>query len=79
MKATINSTNFVGVMKDAEGREYACRVWEGVTEAGVPFTAYIGRVQVARDADCSIFERELQENTAPRADTQRAIDMRFII
>ena len=79
MKATITSTSAVVDMKDPKGREYTCRVWEGVTEAGVPFTAYVGTVQVARNADNSVFERELQEHTTVRPDTQRAIDMRFVI
>ncbi|MDO8534228.1 MAG: hypothetical protein Q7S17_05745 [Xanthobacteraceae bacterium] len=79
MKASITSTNQVVEMKDLQGRAYTARVWEGESEGGVKFTAYIPTVQVARDADNSVFERELSEHVAPRADTMRAIDMRFVL
>ena len=79
MKATITSTDQVVTMKDYEDKPYTARVWECVSERGVPFTAYIPTVQVARDADNSVFERELREHKAPHADTQRAIDMRFVL
>lgn len=79
MKATISSTDQVVDMKDMHGRSYTARVWEGYTEAGVPFTAYIATVQVHKDADGSVFERELREHKPAAADTLRAIDMRFIL
>jgi hypothetical protein len=79
MKATIKSTDQVVEMKDSEGRPYKARVWEGASEGGVAFTAYIPTVQVARDADNYVFERELAEHDAPSAATRRAIDMRFVI
>lgn len=79
MKATIESTDQVVKMKDSQGNPYLARVWEGVSEGGVGFTAFIPTVQVARDADNTVFERELSENKAPHADTQHAIDMRFVL
>ena len=79
MKATITSTDQIVEMKDLKGRPYMARVWEGLSEGGVPFTAYISVVQVHRNADNSVFGRELQEHKAPHADTQRAIDMRFVL
>ena len=79
MKATITSTDQIVEMKDPKGRSYMARVWEGKSDGGVRFTAYIPTVQVARDADNSVFERELREHAAPRADTMRAIDLRFIL
>lgn len=79
MKATINSTNAIVDMTDPHGRRYICRVWEGVTEAGVAFTAYIGRVQVLSADDNSEFVRDLAYNDPPSEDTKRAIDMRFIV
>lgn len=77
MKATMTSTNAV-VSIDQEGKIKA-RVWEGVTEAGVPFTAYIALCQVHKGADNTQFERELSEHKPPERATQRAIDARFII
>jgi hypothetical protein len=77
MKAQITSTTQI-VSVDPAGAIKA-RVWEGITEAGVPFTAYITTCQVRSNADNSEFERELREHKPPDAETLRAIDMRFII
>lgn len=79
MKASITSTTAIVEIKDLRGRIHAARVWEGVTEAGIPFTAYITTVMVARQHDQSAFERELVEQVQPSAETKRAIDQRFII
>lgn len=76
MKATITSTDAIVHFK-TDGN--LCRVWEGVTEAGVPFTAYIATLQVHKGADNSQFERELMEHKAPDPATVRAIDARMII
>ena len=78
MKAHITSTDQIVEMKDPKGRPYMARVWEGLSDSGVEFTAYIPMVQVARNADNSVFERELQEHKPPTADTMRAIDMRMV-
>lgn len=80
MKAKITSTDQIVTIKAIgfEGQTKA-RVWEGVTDGGVPFTAYIPVVQVARQADNSQFERELSEHERPSAETMRAIDARFIL
>lgn len=37
------------------------RVWNGVTEDGIPCTLFVHRIAVRDDADCSRFERELIE------------------
>lgn len=80
MRAKMQSTSEV-VEIDAVG--YAgrtkARVWEGVTDGGVPFTAYIPLVQVRTDADNSQFEHELSEHKAPEPDTLRAIELRHIL
>lgn len=79
MEASIKSTNAIVEMKDCTGRKFTARVWEGVTAAGVEFTAYIAIAQVRREDDNSEFVRELVESTSPSDATQRAIDARFII
>lgn len=76
MKATITSTT--EVVRHVTPNNMV-RVWEGVTEAGVPFTAYVAMCQVHKDADNSEFERELQEHKTPEAATVRAIDARMIL
>lgn len=42
-----------------------CRIWEGETRSGIPCHAYIPRVAVHKDQDCSQFEEELQECEPP--------------
>lgn len=79
MKATIESTSAIVEMKDCAGRKFTARVWQGVTAAGVEFTAYIAIAQVRREDDNSEFERELRESPSPGAGAQHAIDMRWII
>jgi len=80
MKATISSTDKIVTIKAVgfEGQTKA-RGWEGITEGGVPFTAYIPVVQVARQADNSQFESELSEHVQPSSETLRAIDARMIL
>lgn len=78
MRATVTSTQRHRQMKDAIGRPFIAQVWEGVTDAGVPFTAYIAIAQVHKDADNSKFVADLTESVPPRPETQRAIDMRFV-
>jgi len=80
MRATITSTDQIVDIKSVghDGLTKA-RVWEGVTEQGVIFTAYIPFVQVARAADNSQFERELSEHKLPEDWTRRAIDARMVL
>lgn len=89
MKATITSTDriveipAVGVSCSSDyGSGGQCatqaRVWEGVTESGVRFVAYIPIIQVHRDADNSQFERELIEHKTPDPSTLRAIAQRML-
>lgn len=77
MQATITSTDII-VSVDADGKVMA-RAWEGITEKGVRFTAYITTCQVHRLCDNSEFERDLKETTKPaEAATLRAIDARLL-
>lgn len=81
MKATITSTDQIVVIPAIGGGEPGltkARVWEGVTEAGVKFTAYISLIQVHRNEDNSVFERELSEHKPPEASTRYAIDNRMV-
>jgi hypothetical protein len=79
MRAQIVSTDqIVDVKAVGHPGMTKARVWEGVTENGVRFTAYIPVVQVARTDDNSQFERELSEHKPPEDWTRRAIDARMI-
>jgi hypothetical protein len=80
LKASITSTDrIVDVKAVGHPGMTKARVWEGVTEGGVQFTAYIPIVQVLRTHDNAQFERELQEHKEPEDWTRRAIDMRMIL
>lgn len=79
MKATIESTTEVVQVSDRMGGQAMARVWEGITEGGVRFTAYITQLQVRSDADRGEFARDLQEHKQPSPETVRAIDLRFVI
>lgn len=93
MKATIVSTDqLVAIDAPADNpvermarpgppimRRVMARAWEGVTENGVQFTAYIPLMQVRSKDDNAEFERDLTEHKRPDPDTQRAIDMRFFV
>jgi hypothetical protein len=80
MKATLTSTNRIVDVSDPQGRKAAARVWEGETEGGVKFTAYITLVQVlagqGREAE---FNRDLVKSGAPSAETIEAIDLRYVL
>lgn len=80
MKAKIESTNqIVDIQAIGHAGLTKARVWEGMTEAGVRFTAYIPIVQVHKDDDNSQFERELSEHKSPEDWTRRAIDARMVL
>lgn len=80
MKATIESTDRVVEISDPSGRRASARVWQGVTEGGVEFTAYITQIQVragrGREAE---FNRALARSPAPDLDTIKAIELRYIV
>jgi hypothetical protein len=73
VKATIVSTDQI-----VRVEKQVARVWEGVSEKGVPFVAYVTMVQVRASADQKEFERELVHKPADRW-TLQAIDLRLII
>jgi hypothetical protein len=67
MKITIENTSKV-VTLQINGVEVPARIWEGVSEGGVPVMAYVTRITAPRNADCIEFERALKEVTAPSAE-----------
>src|SRR5262245_4354597 len=69
MKATIESTDQIVAI----GRADETRVWEGITEGGIEFVAYISLLQVRRDKDCAEFDRALREHKQPSDTTRRAV------
>lgn len=75
MKAQMESTDQVVKMPGGQ----RARVWEGVSENGVPFVAYVCLVQVYKDADAAEFDKALSEHKLANKMTLEAIDQRFII
>jgi hypothetical protein len=80
MKAKIESTDqIVDIQAVGHPGMTKARVWEGVTEAGVQFTAYIPMVQVLKADDCQEFERDLVEHKRAQDWVRRAIDFRMVL
>jgi hypothetical protein len=77
MKAIIESTSKV-IELQIPTPSTKVRIWEGFTEHGVKFHAYIVRVVVAPDQDSSQFDKELTETRAPSAEVA-AIPLRMIL
>lgn len=77
MQVTLESTTKL-VTLIVDGTQIPARVWEGRTANGIPCHAFITRIGVAKDADSSEFERDLQEHAAPTPEIQ-AIPLRLIL
>jgi thiamine monophosphate synthase len=60
VKLTLTSTDQITTIGGVQ-----CRVWQGVTEAGVACTALVHRIAVPPGQDATQFERELQEKLPP--------------
>jgi hypothetical protein len=73
MKITVTSTS-----KTVTLNGVPARIWEGVTESGIPVHCYITRVAVPTGQDDTQFERELQAHQAPSAEIA-AIPLRLIL
>lgn len=73
MKAMLESTTKMVYVNGIQAR-----IWEGRTDSGVPFHAFIVRVGVLRDADDVQFAAELQEMKAPSPEIE-SYPMRMIL
>lgn len=73
MKITLESTSTVVRVNGTEAR-----VWEGMTEGGVPVVAFIVRTAVDEDHDSAEFERELIEKP-PMRPAAEAWPLRMVI
>jgi hypothetical protein len=83
MRATLESTTKIVELAvtgpyTSDGIVMGARIWEGCTEKGIRFHAYIVRVAVANDLDQTEFATELRETRAPSADVV-AIPLRLIL
>lgn len=67
MKLTIENTSKIVKLNGVPAR-----VWEGITESGIPVICYITRIVVSNveGVDYSEFQRELSEERAPSAEVQ---------
>ena len=73
MKATLESTS-----KIVHLNGLPCRIWEGKTESGIPFLAFVNLVRVSVKSDGEVFAAELQEVKAPSVEAE-AIPLRMIL
>jgi len=64
MKITITSTTKLTTIEGVP-----CRIWEGVTERGVPCHVFVHRLAVRNEGVlCEEFDRELKETYPPAAE-----------
>lgn len=56
-----------------------CRIWEGRTDTGIEIHAFITRLAVHKDDDCTQFERELKECSAPINPDINSYPLRMIL
>lgn len=80
MKITLESTTkIVEVKPHFDAEPMMCRVWEGLSEAGIRVVVLVARVAVAGGQDTTQFEAELLETRPPSADAQAAFPLRMIL
>ncbi len=60
MKLTLESTPTITTIDGVP-----VRLWEGVTQDGIPVKVFIHRIAVASDQDHAAFERELKDMGQP--------------
>jgi hypothetical protein len=70
MKIAIESTD---VITRIDG--VPVRLWEGVTEDGIPCKVFVHRIAVRDDQDSARFEKELAEQLPPG----RVVDLRHVL
>jgi hypothetical protein len=73
MKITIEPTT-----KMVQINGIPARIWEGVSDSGIPVHCYVTRIAVPKDMDCAQFDRELSEQRAPSAEVE-AIPLRVVL
>ena len=74
MKITINSTTLIATLNGVPAR-----IWEGVTESGIPVTCYVTRIAIDKDEPrAAEFENELTEHAPPSPEVA-AIPLRLIL
>jgi hypothetical protein len=60
MKITIESTEATTIIDNVP-----VRLWEGITEDGIPCKVFIHRIAVAKEADATAFDQALEEQLPP--------------
>jgi hypothetical protein len=73
VKITIESTSKIVHLNNVPAR-----IWEGMTESGIPVHCYVTRIAVAFGHNCAEFEKELQEHRPPSTEVA-GIPLRMIL
>jgi hypothetical protein len=79
MKITIESTTRIVEVTSADGGfTMPARIWEGVTESGIPVQCLMTRIAAPANAGLEQFARELQEHSAPQ-EAWQAFPLRMVL
>ncbi len=73
MRITVESTT-----KKVQLNGVPARIWEGMTDSGIPVHVYITRVAVEEGQNQEQFERELDQHRAPSPAVQ-AISLKLVL
>lgn len=79
MKITIENTSKIVELVGENGGKIPARIWEGVTDSGIPVHCFITRIAVDKAADTEQFDRELQEQKPPSPVIENAYPARLIL
>lgn len=80
MKITIESTTKIVELTVADVLPgILARVWEGVTDAGIPVHCFIPRIAVHKSQDATEFEKDLFEQRAPTNADIEAYPLKLIL
>lgn len=73
MKITVESTT-----KIVQVNGVHARIWEGLTETGIPIQCFMTRIAVSKEYNSEQFEKELNECKAPSAEIE-ALPLRMAL
>lgn len=72
MNLTLYPTTKIVTFDTPDGYKVPARIWEGVSESGIPVHVFVTRLAVSKEFDTTEFEQELLEMAPPSREVDRA-------